>query len=184
MWHYIMAKTLRTRKIHIGMIYSFLLTLECVVSYNGPMKAVQIHTRCGVLSGSAVFAKTNNVAIWCNKNEAIIAKKKRPSEKPQSRSTGVGMRFKLWQDTMTVTTTDIQTKKDRIGTVIIKNSGAGLIYSNVYIIPITKTCLFKYTENFSTKKLKFSEKKFWYFSYFCSKHRLWVLVRTASTRRF
>ena len=45
---------------------------------------------------------------------------------------------------------------------------------------ITKTCLFKYTENFSTKKWKNSDKKFWYFSYFCSKHRLWVLVRTAS----
>ena len=26
--------------------------------------------------------------------------------------------------------------------------------------------------------------KFWYFSYFCSKHRLSVLVRTASPRRF
>ena len=45
----------------------------------------------------------------------------------------------------------------------------------------TKTCLFKYTENFITKKWKFSNKKFWYLSYFCSKHRLWVLVRTAST---
>ena len=31
---------------------------------------------------------------------------------------------------------------------------------------------------------KFSDKKFKYFSYFCSKHRLWVLVRTASARRF
>ena len=51
-------------------------------------------------------------------------------------------------------------------------------------IPITKTHLFKYTETFTTKKRKFSDKKFWYFSYFCSKHRLWVLVRTASTRRF
>ena len=29
---------------------------------------------------------------------------------------------------------------------------------------ITKTCLFKYTENFTTKKKwKFSDKKFWYF---------------------
>ena len=34
------------------------------------------------------------------------------------------------------------------------------------------------------KKGKKSDKKYWYFSYFCSKHRLWVLVRTASTRRF
>ena len=30
------------------------------------------------------------------------------------------------------------------------------------------------------QKLKFSDKKLWYFSYFCSKHRLWVLFRTAS----
>ena len=30
------------------------------------------------------------------------------------------------------------------------------------------------------KNGNFSDKKFWYFSYVCSKHRLWVLVRTAS----
>ena len=46
---------------------------------------------------------------------------------------------------------------------------------------ITKTRLFKYIENFTSKNWKFSDKKVWYFSYFCSKHRLWVLVRTAST---
>ena len=49
---------------------------------------------------------------------------------------------------------------------------------------ITKTYLFKYTENLTTKKWKISDKKSWYFSYFCSKHRLWVLVRTALSRRF
>ena len=32
---------------------------------------------------------------------------------------------------------------------------------------ITKTRLFKYNENFTTKKGKFSGKQFWYFSYFC-----------------
>ena len=47
-------------------------------------------------------------------------------------------------------------------------------------IVITKTCLFKYIENFTPQNWKFSDKKLWYFSYFCSKHRLWVLVRTAS----
>ena len=36
----------------------------------------------------------------------------------------------------------------------------------------------------SPKNENFQIKKFWYFSYFCSKHRLWVVVRTASTRRF
>ena len=34
------------------------------------------------------------------------------------------------------------------------------------------------------KNWKFSDKNLRYFSYFCSKHRLWVLVRTASARRF
>ena len=48
--------------------------------------------------------------------------------------------------------------------------------------PITKTSLFKYIEKFTIKKGKFSDKKIWYFSYFCSKHRLWVLVRTASPK--
>ena len=45
---------------------------------------------------------------------------------------------------------------------------------------ITKTRLFKYIENFTTKNWKFSDTNSDIFSYFCSKHRLWVLVRTAS----
>ena len=36
----------------------------------------------------------------------------------------------------------------------------------------------------SCKKRKFSAEIFLYFSYFCSKHRLWVHVITASPRRF
>ena len=44
-------------------------------------------------------------------------------------------------------------------------------YSNILKISPTKT------ESFQIKKKR-------YFSYFCSKHRLWVLVRTASPRRF
>ena len=51
-------------------------------------------------------------------------------------------------------------------------------------LSITKTRLLKYIENFTSKNWKFSDEKLWYFSYFCSKHRLWVLVRTASPRRF
>ena len=47
---------------------------------------------------------------------------------------------------------------------------------------IMKTRLFKYIENFTSKTGKFPDKTFWYFSYFCSKHRLLVLVRTASAR--
>ena len=46
-------------------------------------------------------------------------------------------------------------------------------HSLINVLFITKTCLFKYTENFTTKKWKFSDKKFWYFSYFYSKHWLW-----------
>ena len=57
-------------------------------------------------------------------------------------------------------------------------------YPEIWIRHITKTRLFKYIENFTTKNWKFSDKKFWYFSYFCSKHILWVRVRTASARRF
>ena len=37
---------------------------------------------------------------------------------------------------------------------------------------------------FTSKNWKISDKILWYFSYFWSKHRLWVLVRTASARRF
>ena len=49
----------------------------------------------------------------------------------------------------------------------------------VFGVYITKTRLFKYFETFTTKNWKFSDKTFWYFSYSCAKHRLWVLVRTA-----
>ena len=39
-----------------------------------------------------------------------------------------------------------------------------------------------YTENFTTKKKKKKkEEDIYIYSYFCSKHRLWVLIRTAST---
>ena len=63
---------------------------------------------------------------------------------------------------------------------------------------ITKTYPFKLKNNFTSKNWKFSDKKtkkqkknkkkkkkkkLWYFSYFCSKHRLWVPVRTASARQ-
>ena len=53
----------------------------------------------------------------------------------------------------------------------------------------TKQTLWKHTYSNVLKILpptneKFSEKKIWYFSYFRSKHRLLVPVRTASTRRF
>ena len=51
-------------------------------------------------------------------------------------------------------------------------------------IDITKIPLFKYIENFTSKNWKCSDKILWFFSYFCPKYRLWVLVRTASARQF
>ena len=50
----------------------------------------------------------------------------------------------------------------------------GLSFNHIIIVfllfhDITKTHLFKYID-----------KNLWYFSYFCSKHRLWIIVRTAS----
>ena len=65
-----------------------------------------------------------------------------------------------------------------------KNMSLNLFQKIGVRLVITKTSLFKYTENLTTKNWKFSDKKIWYFSYFFSKHRLWILVRTASPRRF
>ena len=64
-----------------------------------------------------------------------------------------------------------------------------LPWTNAYQLPLTyfhyeNTPIQIYWKLYNQKKRKFSDKKFWYFSYFCSKHRLWVLVRTASVRRF
>ena len=51
---------------------------------------------------------------------------------------------------------------------------------------ITKTCLYNFDPPWTP--LLYSKTGVYrgihYFSYFCSKHRLWVLVRTASPRRF
>ena len=51
-------------------------------------------------------------------------------------------------------------------------------------VPLRKHTYSNILKILPPKKWKFSDKKFWYFSDFCSKHRLWALVRTASTRRF
>ena len=45
------------------------------------------------------------------------------------------------------------------------------------VFPIRKTRLFKYVENFATKNWKFSDKNSDIFSYLCSKHRLWILLK-------
>ena len=46
------------------------------------------------------------------------------------------------------------------------------------LLNITKTSIFKYTENLLPKRENV-QIQIWIFSYFCRKHRLWVLVRTA-----
>ena len=48
------------------------------------------------------------------------------------------------------------------------------------VSPLRKHAYSNILKILPAKKWKFSDKVFWYFSYFCSKHRLWVLVRTAS----
>ena len=50
---------------------------------------------------------------------------------------------------------------------------------------ITQTCPCNIQQFLTAVKMKnFRLFFFWIFSYFCSKHRLWVHVRTASVRRF
>ena len=44
--------------------------------------------------------------------------------------------------------------------------------------------IYMYRDFFQKQTLKFSLEFFCYFSYFCSKHRLWVHVRIVSPRRF
>ena len=52
-----------------------------------------------------------------------------------------------------------------------------------YIFCITKTCLFKYTENFTTKNWKFSDKNSDVFHISAQKHRLWVHIRAPSAKQ-
>ena len=61
-----------------------------------------------------------------------------------------------------------------ISTSLISNYLISKWNSSLYRseILITKTRLFKYIENFTSKNWKFSDKKLWYFSYICLKHRL------------
>ena len=53
-----------------------------------------------------------------------------------------------------------------------------------YFSPLRKQAYSNILKIFFTKKWKFSDKNSDIFSYFCWKHTLWVLVRTASVRQF
>ena len=54
----------------------------------------------------------------------------------------------------------------------------------IRIISITKTSLFKYIGKFTSKIWKYLDKNSNIFLISAQKHRLWVLFRTASPRRF
>ena len=57
-----------------------------------------------------------------------------------------------------------------------------VLFVSRYILSFENTPIQIYW-NFTTKNWMFSIKILIFFSYFCSKHRLWVLVRTASAVR-
>ena len=59
-----------------------------------------------------------------------------------------------------------------------------LSYSYNSYITLRKYTYSNILKIYNPKKENFQIKKIWYFSYFCSKYRLWILVRTASARRF
>ena len=55
----------------------------------------------------------------------------------------------------------------------------------VHEVCLYENLFMQYTEIFKVLKMKiFNIKLLIFFSYFCSKHRLWIHVRTASARRF
>ena len=89
---------------------------------------------------------------------------------------------------------EVQTRKkmqqrNRLGTplklVFLWSVTSFIVFYTIYVIILHyENASIQFTENFTTKNRKFSDKKFRHFSYFCSKYRLWILVRTASPRRF
>ena len=79
---------------------------------------------------------------------------------------------------MTANTPDTATQNNRKegdNVFVVQDSSTALI---------TKTCPCNKHGFFSLVKFEISLEKIGYFSYFCSKDRLWVHVRTASPRRF
>ena len=81
----------------------------------------------------------------------------------------------------------------RLGHYMSNNTGKGAMMIMCYFWNMktqsrySKTSMTRYENtpiqiywNFTTKKWKLSDKKFWYSSYFCCKHKLWVFVRTVS----
>ena len=86
----------------------------------------------------------------------------------------------VWSDVATrITGSEITGK---LNICLLKHSYKS--HSYFHTDTITKTRLFKYIDTFTSKSWKFSDKKNLIFSHFCSKHRLWVLVRTAYIENF
>ena len=96
------------------------------------------------------------------------------------------LRHLLWTLSLiaTIAATGIHAKITRYSLVFADNLRVCHCPRSTLWKIITKTRLFKDTKTFTTKNWKFSDKNSDIFSYFCSKHRLWVLVRTISARRF
>ena len=81
--------------------------------------------------------------------------------------------FVYWEDTFSHLTSHLSTVERYV--VIKLDTAVNIHYENTP---------FQIYRKFHLQKLKISDKKLRYFSYFYSKHRLWVLVRTALARRF
>ena len=82
--------------------------------------------------------------------------------------------------------------KSKTRSLLFGRKNAGHPYTELLTptgICITKSCLFKYIENFTTKNWKFSDKNSDIFhisakNITASLHIVWVLIRTASVRQF
>ena len=68
--------------------------------------------------------------------------------------------------------------------LVFRCLGKAVLHDCVLSLTLRKHAYSNTLKILPPKNDKFSDKTFWYFSYFCSKHRLRVLVRTASSRRF
>ena len=77
-----------------------------------------------------------------------------------------------------------QSKSQNGHPLFVRLYGSWLFNKIHLVITLRKHTYSNILQILSPKKWKFSDKKFWYFLCFCSKHRLWVLIRTASMRRF
>ena len=99
---------------------------------------------------------------------SLIKKWKWQAYLANSRQTTVSLYFQLWLH--------LQHVAIYITTSLLKLSP--------FFLTLRKHAYSNIQKILSPKNENFQIKFFWYSSYFCSKHRLWVIVRNASMRRF